>query len=192
MRKLSFVTVKSTPLKVSTKKWEHFKSDKDFSRMRSLYHFTICHLSAVIRFSYDSLLCHPCRWVVIGAQIRLYLLNNVQKSQAKPSSRLTFVFRNIVLLTSFPRQRFFSIFYSLADKGVQQHGKNVSTTHFASVAQKNQNFWKKKYIKSNKPGLKFWKHRNFSATTVYLRPLPSPPIRKMYPMSVSDYRVQNI
>ncbi len=52
---------------VSTKEWEHYKSDKDFSRMRSLHHFTFCHISVIIRFSYVTLLCHPCRWVVIGA-----------------------------------------------------------------------------------------------------------------------------
>ncbi len=41
--KVSFVTVMSTPLKVSTKKWEHYKSDKDFLPMHSVHHFTICH-----------------------------------------------------------------------------------------------------------------------------------------------------
>ncbi len=57
----SFVTV------MSTKKWEHYKNDKDFSCMCSLHHFTICHISVVIRFSYVTLLCHRCRWVIIGA-----------------------------------------------------------------------------------------------------------------------------
>ncbi len=69
----SFITVMLTPLKVSTKKWEHYKSDKDFSRTRSLLYFTICHISVIIWFSYVTLLCHPCRWVVIGAQdVMLY------------------------------------------------------------------------------------------------------------------------
>ncbi len=67
--KLSLVTAMLTPLKVSTKKWEHYKSDKDFSRIRSLHHFTICHIWVVIQFSYVTLLCHPCRWVIIGAQM---------------------------------------------------------------------------------------------------------------------------
>ncbi len=48
-----------------TKKWDHYKSDKDFSRMRSLHHFTICHISG----RNTVFLCHPGRWVVIGAQI---------------------------------------------------------------------------------------------------------------------------
>ncbi len=67
--KLNFDTVMSTPLKVSRQRIE------SIIKLTKIFHACVVYTilpfvtyRVVIRFSYVTLLCQPCRWVAIGSQ----------------------------------------------------------------------------------------------------------------------------
>ncbi len=80
--KAMLVTDMSTPLKVSTKKWEYYKSDKIFRACAVYISLPFVTILVVIRISYVTLLCHPCRWVVIEALNHMWLLDVCEFCQA--------------------------------------------------------------------------------------------------------------